>query len=150
MTYRRRRQHLLVIALHTGLAVFTYAFILSTLRRAREPHVLKMACDRSAFRVRHVYTVNAGVLHDTTKRVPAMELRDVPTLAFDESVNEVECLFGGRRSSREVVGQDADQLPSATLRQASSHCATLSTSLTIYYPHHSYSLSDTTYRKAMQ
>jgi len=29
-------------------------------------------------------------------------------------------LFGGRRRSREVVGQDADQLPSATLRQASS------------------------------
>jgi hypothetical protein len=79
-----------------------------------------------------------------------MELHDVPTWACDESVNEVECLFGGRRRRREVGGQDADQLPSATLRQASSHCATLSTSLTIYYPHHLDSLSDTTYRKAMQ
>jgi hypothetical protein len=67
-----------------------------------------------------LHTVNAGVLHDTMKRISAMELHDVPTLAFDELVNEVECLFGGRRRSREVVGQDADQLPSATLRQASS------------------------------
>jgi len=60
-----------------------------------------------------LYPVNAGVLHDITKMISAMELHDVPTLAFDESMNKVEWLFGGRRSSREVVGQDADQLPSA-------------------------------------
>jgi len=100
--------------------------------------------------VRHALTVDAGVLHDTMKRISAMELHDVPTLASDELVNEVECLFcavaeeGAAKSS-------AKMLTNFLLRPSGRHphCM-LSTSLTIYYPHHSDPPSDTTYRKAMQ
>ena len=54
-------------------------------------------------------TVDAGILHDTMKRISAMELHDVPTLAFDDLVNEVECLFcsvaeeGAAKSSAKML-----------------------------------------------
>jgi hypothetical protein len=92
--HRRQRQHMLVIALHTGLAVFTYAFILTTLRRACEPHMLEMARDPSAYRVRHTLQRNVGILHDTTQRVAAVKPPDVSALAFD-GVNACECLCLG-------------------------------------------------------
>ena len=49
-TYRRQKQQMLVIALHTGLAVFTYLFHLvdTAARRACAVHRLEVARDMRA------------------------------------------------------------------------------------------------------